>query len=1406
MTSKPDRIAIISAIQDASSRELKALAEIKNAIASTSSAKENINTSQGRVSRRLSRTHRKTPLATTSNEQGENPYVEKTRRSGKNNTRISTQEERSIHRHQPVVTDAEGSNTISKNTSITNDEINIPEQATPVKNSGSLVDPSMGADKQTGNTPAPRNTGQKNNRDSKGRFTSKNKSDELARRKERQEDARTNAKLQSGFLRKLGSLMGLDGKNVNSDSDNPLTDAAGVGAGGPLWMAAKGALDIAKETTGKVVSLKEWVSDKQEKTGATSKAKGESRKNLSYPAVEAKTITPPEMGKSRSSQVFASSKEAKAEKAVQEQTKTLATNDERIVNAVEDVADEVIKLRKSMKGSSGFSLGDLFRKRLPSFGRGGTKRSRNRRTPSGSSRETHSRSKDKKKTGKTEKSSKPQNFPSDDIPGGMQGKTGKPKKTSKGKAGKLGKLFGGLGAKVGAGVAATVGAVKGVSIFKGKTAGAATEALEDVTANAGKMTGREAAKVSKTAQASSEAAEKATSKTITKAETKATESLAQKNAAKAAETTVEKVTANTAEKTTANVADKVATGAAEKTTAGAAEQATVAVAEKATAGVAEKAAGKATGEIAGKAVLKAGGALAVRGAARAIPVIGTLGMAALDAAEGYNDEDGQRAAFGVAEDNKVNSQQKASYAAANMLDMGGIVSGSANLLGKGLSAIGMSSAGDSLQNFDTGTIARGVNSATDGVKSLVGSAVSVAGAMSEKVKSAFSSSEDSTKQVKTAVEEGTKKTVQAIDSLKGQLQGGTDGQDGVGVYGYSSPKEFSAPANNTITSDLNVGGANAKSRNYRNNNLGNLVFANQEGASLELANAKGERRFAKFNTPEEGVRALANQVSSYYNGTSKAAGNEKLQTVSSIIAKWAPPNENNTNQYIKNVSEYLGVSPNEKIDVSNPEVMTALVRAIATKEGGNPAVNDGFIKNALGSYNLGAARWEGQFSDESLSKINEARTAKGDTPIAKNSQYSAGNKVTLANGAAPAKPVKNTFTIKVLEKGEDVVQHAQSAKKKQVAPAVTQPAAQKGEEVKEPKAATAAGSADEPSGSSMAGVVTDTFTTSLGLGKDMITAGSPGALAAVAEKARGMDQAMTAKIEALTGTSIGFKKAAPLAEIDQAITQKKDTAGQNNEYADQKTADTALVTVDLLNKKNKADEPEKAGSGPSVKTNERGMTVFDNGYKIIEEDKPANASEGEDKGVLGSLLDSSISGLKRVGAAVLPAAGDQLSRLIGGMDGGGIVNDLVSRATGGNIDIARAISPATQKVSDWLNGGVQQTAGGVKDMAGNLNNKIFGQQPTAQEPFLAMPPQLPTVTDLARSGIRQPLTSDTANHDPAMLKALDGMYSVLKDILNVNKTDAKGDPDKVSKSAQPQPRQRASTTINDPSLDALLED
>ena len=823
------------------------------------------------------------------------------------------------------------------------------------------------------------------------------------------------------------------------------------------------------------------------------------------------------------------------------------------------------------------------------------------------------------------------------------------------------------------------------------------------------------------------------------------------------------------------------------------------VAEDATIKTGEAIAKKKTESVALKSAAKIGVKSAASTAARAVPIIGSLAMAGYDAIDGYTDTEAQKAAFGLSDDNAVSEQQKTAYATANVLDMGGLVSGATNLIGKGISALGFERAGEKLQNFDTGDIARGVNGAVDITKSVFGS-----------LKDTFLSTDENTKQVKKAVEDGTKKTVDAIHSLGEQLQGGRNGEDGVGEHGYTSPTEFSAPANNTIAADLNIGGSNAKNRNYRNNNLGNLVFANQEGATLESPNAKGEQRFARFNTPEEGIRALANQVSSYYNGTSAAAGYQKLQTVSSIISKWAPPNENNTNQYIDNVSKYLGVSPNEKIDVSKPEVMTQLVRAIATKEGGNPAVNNEFIKNALGAFNTNTGRWEGQFSDETLARINKIQKENGGQLIARDSQYSVGRKVKYANGKSPAQPVLNAVPT-ATQQPIEVAQHAQAVKKPQKTGNQPQPINPENADVNtgSPSSLLERLIAINESGISGAsnlfgGAATSLAGTSLDLVKDFALATSFGSISSLSEKAKGMDQALTEKISGLTGKSFGFKKASQVADIATAIQQKR-TVNHDTEIIDLLPGDQVSPSTPKTPQQEQAlaISQAMAGAAPVVTSGKRTITapsdvqIYDNGYKVVT---------GEDKSFFGSLFDSTVSGLKQTGTAVIPAVGDNLSRLVGGIDSTGILNDLVMQSTGQNSAIARAISPLTRNVGDWLNGGIQQTANSIRGIATGANNAIFGSASAVQEPFLAMPPQLPTVTDLARSGIRQPLTTDTINNDPAMLKALDNICSILNDLLNVNKNNTKGDPDNVVKTSQPQPRPRASTTINDQSLDALLED
>lgn len=1216
MKENKDRIAIIDAIQEASTNELKALAEVKDAILSGASTITQQDERQGRVSNRLSRRRKDYEQSTSDSVRDvqTNPY-KKRLPAKKERAPINQTVDRSI-----VATNTpESVRSVQSRQTIRKSDGFIPVAA----NSAPLEPQSP----QSLKGPL---------RDSNGRFVSQKTNEDVARKKELQNARKADAKLQAGFLRKLGSIMGVDGNQ--SSSEESLTNAAGVGAGGPLWMAARGMYDITKEITGKAESLKEWV-EKGKKETSTSKAISPV---ITYPAAV-------NSQKATSAKAFNNAVETKSAQAVEEQTKILQTNDNKIIDGLENVSDEIVKLRKSVSSGNKFGLSDLWKNRA----------SRRNKINIGD------------QTGKNKRNK------------------------SKRKGRNLGKKALSVGEKVAAGSAAAGTGVGAAKVVKNK---------------------------------------------ISKPKDVSTISDTSKGIAK--ET---------------------------KNTAKAVKSAGV-VAEDATIKTGEAIAKKKTESVALKSAAKIGVKSAASTAARAVPIIGSLAMAGYDAIDGYTDTEAQKAAFGLSDDDAVSEQQKTAYATANVLDMGGLVSGATNLIGKGISALGFERAGEKLQNFDTGDIARGVNGAVDITKSVFGS-----------LKDTFLSTDENTKQVKKAVEDGTKKTVDAIHSLGEQLQGGRDGEDGVGEHGYTSPAEFKAPTSNTIAADLNIGGSNAKNRNYRNNNLGNLVFANQEGATLEAPNAKGEQRFARFNTPEEGIRALANQVSSYYNGTSAAAGYQKLQTVSSIISKWAPPKENNTNQYIDNVSKYLGVSPNEKIDVSNPEVMTQLVRAIATKEGGNPAVNNEFIKNALGAFNTNTGRWEGQFSDETLARINKIQKENGGQLIARDSQYSVGRKVKYANGKSPAQPVLNAVPT-ATQQPIEVAQHAQTVKKPQKTGNQSQPINPENVNVNTGSPSSLLERLiainDSGVGNLFGGAATSIAGTSLGLIKDFASATSFGSISSLSEKAKGMDQALTEKISSLTGKSFGFQKASQVTDIRDAL-QKRPKAERD------------MPSVDLLSGVSSARESEK------ISVNSRGIPVYDNGYKVID---------GEDKGVLGSLFDSSLTGLKRISSAVLPAIGDNVSQLIGGVDGTGIVNDLVYQATGQNSTIARAISPLTRSAGSWLNNGIQQTADSIRGISNEANNAIFGSASAVQEPFLALPPQLPTVTDLARSGIRQPLTTDTINNDPAMLKALDNICSILNDLLNVNKNNTKGDPDKVVKTSQPQPRPRASTTINDPSLDALLED
>lgn len=132
-----------------------------------------------------------------------------------------------------------------------------------------------------------------------------------------------------------------------------------------------------------------------------------------------------------------------------------------------------------------------------------------------------------------------------------------------------------------------------------------------------------------------------------------------------------------------------------------------------------------------------------------------------------------------------------------------------------------------------------------------------------------------------------------------------------------------------------------QSRGYRNNNPGNLEYvpANRWVGQLGIEPPPldgSAPRFVRFDTPENGIRALELTLQSYQD-------RHGLRTIRQIITRWAPPKnnrgrqENRTEAYIGFVAERTGFARDERLDVHRYEHARPLVEAIIAYElGGQP--------------------------------------------------------------------------------------------------------------------------------------------------------------------------------------------------------------------------------------------------------------------------------------------------------------------------------------------------------------------------------------------------------------------------------------------------------------------------------------
>lgn len=106
-------------------------------------------------------------------------------------------------------------------------------------------------------------------------------------------------------------------------------------------------------------------------------------------------------------------------------------------------------------------------------------------------------------------------------------------------------------------------------------------------------------------------------------------------------------------------------------------------------------------------------------------------------------------------------------------------------------------------------------------------------------------------------------------------------------------------------------------RGLRNNNPCNLKSSKNTKWDGQIGS---DGKFIIFESPEYGIRACAKNLKNYQHKNG-------LDTLRSMVYRMGPPHENDTKKYVRNLSNIVGVSPDEKINVLKhlPEIIKGII-------------------------------------------------------------------------------------------------------------------------------------------------------------------------------------------------------------------------------------------------------------------------------------------------------------------------------------------------------------------------------------------------------------------------------------------------------------------------------------------------
>ena len=146
----------------------------------------------------------------------------------------------------------------------------------------------------------------------------------------------------------------------------------------------------------------------------------------------------------------------------------------------------------------------------------------------------------------------------------------------------------------------------------------------------------------------------------------------------------------------------------------------------------------------------------------------------------------------------------------------------------------------------------------------------------------------------------------------------------VALFFYRKKKQTTTE-NGGVSSPISGGGnasdnVRTKAIGFRINNPLNIRYSSANNWKGQTGQQSG---FCVFDTPENGIRAAMVNLKSYRK--------QGVVTIGDIVSRWAPPTENNTQNYIDFVCKKLGANISDEVE-QDAQSYIALLQAMCIME------------------------------------------------------------------------------------------------------------------------------------------------------------------------------------------------------------------------------------------------------------------------------------------------------------------------------------------------------------------------------------------------------------------------------------------------------------------------------------------